>query len=72
MALDGGSDGLHAYREIISLASQNMVSGAHLIFEIGYDQKQAVTDMLIEAQFADLSHRQDMSGNDRVVAATKS
>lgn len=71
MALDGGSDGLDAYREIIGLGARQMKPGALLILEIGFDQKQAVSDLLNAAKFTDLSHRQDMSGNDRVVAARK-
>ncbi len=71
MALDGGSDGLDAYREIIGLGTRHMKPGALLILEIGFDQKQAVSDLLIAAKFTDLSHRQDMGGNDRVIAARK-
>ncbi|MEM9180931.1 MAG: peptide chain release factor N(5)-glutamine methyltransferase [Pseudomonadota bacterium] len=71
-ALDGGSDGLDAYREIIALAADQMKSGAHLVFEIGYDQKQAVTALLTEAGFVDLQHKQDLGGHDRAIAARKS
>lgn len=71
-ALDGGADGLHAYREIIGLAAAQMKPGAHLVFEIGFDQKRAVSDLLIEAGFANLTHKQDLGGRDRAVAATKS
>lgn len=71
-ALDGGADGLHAYREIIGLAAEMMTPGAILVFEIGFDQKRAVSDLLIKAGFANLSHKQDLGGRDRAVAATKS
>lgn len=71
-ALDGGDDGLRAYREIISLASDQMKSGAHLVFEIGYDQKQAVSALLKDAGFSNLRHKQDMSGNDRAIGVLKS
>ncbi|MCR9268814.1 MAG: peptide chain release factor N(5)-glutamine methyltransferase [Hyphomonadaceae bacterium] len=71
-ALDGGADGLTAYREIIALAANTMKSGAHLVFEIGFDQKQAVSELLIEAGFTDLEHKRDLGGNDRAIAATKS
>lgn len=70
-ALDGGADGLDAYREIISLAALHMPAGAHLVLEIGYDQKQAVSDLLKTAGFTDLTHRKDMSANDRVIGASK-
>ena len=68
-ALDGGADGLDAYREIITFA-QGMKPGAHLVLEIGYDQKTAVTALLEAAGFTDITHRKDLSGNDRAIAAT--
>ena len=71
-ALDGGPDGLDAYREIIQLGAEQMKAGAHLVLEIGYDQKQQVTDLLDQAGFRNLQHRQDLGGNDRAIAATKS
>ena len=71
VALDGGANGLDAYREIISLAADDMKPGAHLVFEIGYDQKRAVSDLLFKAGFTDLRHQQDLGGNDRAIAATK-
>ena len=71
MALDGGPDGLIAYREIIALAARQMHTGAHLVLEIGYDQKAAVTPLLQTAGFATIQHRQDLGGNDRAIAATK-
>ncbi len=71
-ALDGGPDGLDAYREIIALAANQMKTGAHLVFEIGYDQKQAVTALLTDAGFLDLRHKQDLGGHDRAIAARKS
>lgn len=70
-ALDGGPDGLTAYREIIALGSENMKSGAHLVLEIGYDQKTAVSELLTAGRFANLEHRRDLGGNDRAIAATK-
>lgn len=71
-ALDGGGDGLDAYREIISLAAAEMKSGTILVFEIGYDQKQAVSELLLAAGFGILQHRQDLGGHDRAIAAIKS
>ena len=70
-ALDGGPDGLNAYREIIAQGSIHMKSGAHLVLEIGYDQKDSVSSLLRSASFTDLEYQQDISGHDRVIAATK-
>lgn len=71
LALDGGADGLTAYRQIISLAAEQMKPGAHLILEIGFDQKQAVLDLLMQAGFSNLRYKQDLGGNDRVISGTK-
>lgn len=70
-ALDGGADGLTAYRVIIALAATRMTPGAWLVFEIGYDQKQAVTALLDVVGFAQIQSARDLGGNDRVVWACK-
>ena len=70
-ALDGGPDGLNAYREIIAAGSAQMKAGAHLVLEIGYDQRGAVTALLEASNFTDMVVQQDLGGNDRVIAATK-
>jgi release factor glutamine methyltransferase len=66
-ALDGGEDGLVAYREIIALARQNMKPGTWLVFEIGHDQKNAVSGLLEAAEFAAIGAAKDLGGNDRAV-----
>ncbi|MEL6858214.1 MAG: peptide chain release factor N(5)-glutamine methyltransferase [Pseudomonadota bacterium] len=71
-ALDGGADGLDAYREIVQLGADHMAKGAQLVLEIGYDQKSPVSDLLESAGFGNLQHRRDLGGNDRAIAATKS
>lgn len=70
-ALDGGVDGLDAYREISSLAARHMKSGAWLVFEIGYDQKDAVSGLLEMAEFTEIGSLKDLGGNDRVVWGRK-
>ena len=71
-ALDGGLDGLAAYREIIAMGADRMKSGAHLVLEIGFDQKQAVSQLLTDTGFTRLEHRKDLGGHDRAIAAIKS
>jgi release factor glutamine methyltransferase len=66
-ALDGGPDGLAAYRDIVRLARLGMKRGAPLVLEIGHDQRAAVQALLREAGFADPGHRADLGGNDRCV-----
>ncbi|MEM7328773.1 MAG: peptide chain release factor N(5)-glutamine methyltransferase [Pseudomonadota bacterium] len=71
-ALDGGDDGLHAYRDVVAHAADQMKPGAILVFEIGFDQKPDVSALLRENGFIDLVHKQDLGGNDRAIAAIKS
>ncbi|WP_162177038.1 peptide chain release factor N(5)-glutamine methyltransferase [Hyphomonas jannaschiana] len=70
-ALDGGEDGLVAYREIIRLAGQHMKPGGWLVFEIGYDQKDAVSGQLELAEFTEIGSSKDLGGNDRAVWGRK-
>ena len=70
-ALDGGPDGLDAYREIIGLSAQGMKQGAWLVFEIGFDQKEAVSALLDQAGFDEITCRKDLGGNDRSIAAKR-
>lgn len=70
-ALDGGEDGLAAYRSIISLAKTRLKEGAWLVFEIGFDQREPVTALLVEAGFRSISCGQDHGQRDRVVAARR-
>ncbi|WP_026622674.1 release factor glutamine methyltransferase [Ensifer sp. WSM1721] len=66
-ALDGGDEGLDAYRAIALHASRHLETDGLLGLEIGFDQKQAVT-ALFEAQgFRLLSGVKDLGGNDRVL-----
>jgi release factor glutamine methyltransferase len=70
-ALDGGADGLVAYREIVELAARHMAPGAWLVFEIGYDQKVTVSGLLEAADFTGIGSVKDLGGNDRAVWAQK-
>ncbi|MEZ5954946.1 MAG: peptide chain release factor N(5)-glutamine methyltransferase [Hyphomonas sp.] len=66
-ALDGGADGLDAYREIVSLAARHMKPGAWLVFEIGHDQDAAVRKLMSGAGYTMIGAAQDLGRNDRVV-----
>lgn len=67
MALDGKEDGLFFYREIIREAHRYLNAAGWLLFEIGYDQGQAVSEMMKSAGFAKVSVMKDLAGLDRVV-----
>ena len=70
MALDGTEDGLHFYRRIIEEAGRHLVSSGMLFFEIGYDQGQAVSELMRTEGYREVQVVQDYAGLDRVVFGT--
>ena len=70
MALDGTEDGLHFYRRIIKEAGKHLVSSGMLFFEIGYDQGQAVSELMRAGGYREVQVVQDYAGLDRVVLGT--
>ena len=69
-ALYGGEDGLMFYRAIASNYRDSLKSGGSLVFEIGYDQGEAVKDILLALGFKNVKIKKDYSENDRVVFGT--
>lgn len=67
MALDGYEDGLYFYREIAKRAPRFLRRFGYLFFEIGYDQGQAVKEILEKNGFCDVKVIKDFAGLDRVV-----
>lgn len=72
IALDGGPDGLDFYRRIIDKAPDYLVVGGRLMLEIGYDQGQAVREMLEEKGFYAVEIVKDYGGNDRIATGVRS
>ena len=70
MALDGTEDGLLFYRRIIKEAGKHLVSSGMLFFEIGYDQGQAVSQLMRTEGYREVQVVQDYAGLDRVVFGT--
>ena len=66
-ALDGKEDGLYFYRKIVQDSREHLKFGGCLLFEIGYDQAEAVSDMLNTAGYIEIQVIQDLTGKDRVV-----
>ena len=66
-ALDGMEDGLYFYRKIIQESPRFLTKEGMLFFEIGHDQGQAVSQMMEEAGFKDVTVVKDFAGLDRVV-----
>lgn len=67
LALDGAKDGLLFYREIIRQGKKHLMSGGRLFFEIGYDQGEAVRELMETAGFLDVEIVKDFAGLNRVV-----
>lgn len=70
MALDGTEDGLLFYRRIIKEAGKHLVNSGMLFFEIGYDQGQAVSELMRAGGYREVQVVQDYAGLDRVVLGT--
>ncbi len=67
LALDGGGDGLVFYRKITSQSKEILRDGGMLAFEIGYNQKESVSEILIQNGFKNIETFKDLGDNDRVV-----
>jgi release factor glutamine methyltransferase len=68
-AIDGGADGLDAYRAILGRIDSLLVMDGLLALEIGFDQGDAVTAMCRKAGLEDVRIEKDLAGHDRVVMA---
>jgi release factor glutamine methyltransferase len=71
LALDGGADGLDAYRAIAPQAATALRPGGLLALEIGWRQAEAVGAVLVEHGFVDIAVHPDLAGRDRVVSARR-
>ena len=71
IALDGGEDGLLFYREIALKAPDYLKKGGYLLVEIGFDEGDAVKELLIQNGFDCVKIIKDLSGCDRVVSGRK-
>lgn len=68
LALDGGIDGLDFYRRIVKESIDFFKLGSYLCFEIGYDQKIDVIEIIEkEHRFVDTYSKKDLYGNDRII-----
>lgn len=69
MALRAQENGLYFYRVLSKRCQSYLRAGGWLLFEIGYTQGQAVSDLLLAEGYTDIRLIPDYNGNDRVVAA---
>ena len=71
LALDGGPDGLDAYRVLAGEILRVLKLGAMFAVEIGYDQSDAVEALFRQAGAQNVRTIKDLSVHDRVVTGMK-
>jgi release factor glutamine methyltransferase len=71
LALDGGADGLDAYRRLAPEALRVLRPDGLMAFEIGHTQAEAVAELLRGAGAQDIRVHRDLANRDRVVTAAK-
>lgn len=71
LALDGGVDGLDAYRAIAPLLATRLASQGCVLMEVGAGQASAVQLLLVDAGLIIMDVRKDLGGHARVVIAGK-
>ena len=69
LALDGGRDGLDAYRALSRIVPASLSVGGWLVLEVGFDQAASVTAILTEAGFGSVQTFADLGGHTRTLAA---
>ncbi len=69
LALDGGETGLRPYQEISALATHWLKPNGYIIFEVGYNQAQAVSEILESNGYTSIQIAKDLAEIDRIVYA---
>ena len=69
LALFAGSDGLDAYREIVSHSGEWLATDGWIVLEIGHQQGDAVRELLAQNSFKQIEIRKDLAGRDRIALA---
>jgi release factor glutamine methyltransferase len=65
-ALVAGIDGLDDIRLIIEQAPEHLLAGGWLLLEHGFDQAEAVRELLVQRGFATVDSRRDLGGHQRI------
>ena len=72
LALSPGPDGLSIIRRLINEAPAFLKPDGHMIFEIGFDQAEAVTELVRGSHWSLREIRPDLQGIPRIVVLKKS
>lgn len=70
-ALSAGQDGLADLKQIIAGAALYLIPHGLILVEHGYDQGQAVFDLINQHHFKNIQHVKDLAQHDRVVIGQK-
>jgi release factor glutamine methyltransferase len=72
LALDGGSDGLEAYRDLIPAAARKLTDQGVMVLEVGIGQAVPVAGLMRAAGLRTAPPRADLGGVSRAVVGRKS
>ena len=67
LALDGGADGLDAYRVLFAEASKHLNAGGALLVEHGAEQRPALVELAAQHDWRVAAARDDLAGRPRVL-----
>ena len=68
-ALYGGEDGLYFYKKIIKNAKNFLNKNGKIYLEIGYDQKDSISNLLEEYGYKQIKSYRDFNDFDRIIKA---
>ena len=72
IALDGGNDGLYFYKKIIEEGYKFLNEEGKIFFEIGYDQKEDIINLINNNNKYELiKTKKDLENNDRIIVIGK-
>jgi release factor glutamine methyltransferase len=67
LALDGGADGLDAYRRILDGARRHLAVAGSIVLEHGYDQRESVGRLAADRGYEQVAAIDDLGGRPRVL-----
>jgi len=72
LALDGGADGLDAYRALLVAAPPRLASGGVVLLEHGHEQRSGLAELAQSTGWRVLGMRDDLAGLPRVIELVRS